>query len=170
MKTVKGDIWTVATKDDAIVVTTNVGWRKDGTGILGAGLARQAARRFLWLSKHWGQYCQQEGVNTGPVAWRVDSKWCRYLIPFPTKALNEAEPWLSWRADSSLELIERCLEQLAGLAPALCAYATQKNEKKPLILVPSLGCQNGNLDEKVVVPVMAKYLTHPAFVHVRYGA
>lgn len=168
MKTVEGDIWKISTRDDAVVVTMNIGWRKNGTGILGAGLAREAARRFLWLSKNWGVYCQQERANAGPIAWRVDSKWCRYIVCFPTKALNEAEPWLSWRADSSLELIERCLVQLAGLAPAICQYAEQKGEKKPLMLVPSLGCQNGNLQEKDVLPVMHKHLVHPAFVHVRY--
>lgn len=170
MNTVTGDIWQISTPADAVVVPTNIGWRRrDNMGVLGKGLARDAARRFSWLAKSWGEYCRLTEEMTGPCAWRVDHKDCRYLIPFPTKPLNKEEPWLSWRSPASLELIERGLLDLQALAPAMAAYAKEHDEKVPVILVPALGCGLGELDEKDVLPLIKQHLTHPAFTYVRYG-
>jgi len=170
MKTITGDIWTLATSVDAVVVATNVGWKKEtGIGIMGRGLALQAAQRFGWLKKAWGEHCQAEREMTGPVYWRVNSKWCRYLICAPTKALCEKEPWRSWQFDSTIEFIVRQLPGLASIADATEAYAKRVAEPVPLIYVPSLGCANGGLEEDVVLPVMQKYLVHPSFIHVRYA-
>lgn len=167
MNSTTGDIWALSTRDDAIVVPVNIGWRLDGSGVLGRGIARDAARRWPWLRKAWGAFCQAQGADTPPVSWRVDSKWCRYLIAFPTKPLDHEKPWLSWRAESSLELIESGLELLNALAHSLTADAESHEKKKPILLVPSLGCGNGGLDEKLVVPFMQKTLVHPAFLHVQ---
>ena len=167
MKTIEGDIWHLSTKHDAIVVTANVGWKKSGLGVLGAGLARDAARRFPWLAKAWGAFCQAEREDAVPASWRVDSKWCRYLVMFPTKALDPEAPWASWRADSSWNFIEGQLKYLVALAYMFEDYAVKHEEPTPRVLVPSLGCGHGGLHEEVVVPAMARHLIHSAFVHVR---
>lgn len=170
MNAVTGDIWKLATKHDAVVVPVNIGWKQNGLGVLGAGLARAAARRFQWLAGAWGAYCQSEREEAAPVSWRVDSKWCRYLILFPTKPLDEEKPWLSWRADASLGLIEQGLPLLVTVALAIGRYAERHSEPKPLVLVPSLGCGHGNLQEKDVLPLLQKWLVHPCFTHVKRDA
>lgn len=167
MQTAVGDIWELSTKNDAIVITTNQGWKSGGVGVLGAGLARQASRRFNWLYKAWGEHCQRHGADAGPISWTVSSKWCRYLICFPTKALNAEKPWLSWRNPSSPELIAGYLPELNRIAEGLHKHAEGLGLPVPLVLVPSLGCQNGGLTEAQVVPLLEQHLTHPCFFHVR---
>lgn len=154
-----GDIWALARAGDAVVVPVNVGWRGDGLAVLGRGLALQAVRRFRWLRRWWGEICQRCGSGTGVVAVCCeDGKWAGlWLVCFPVKPLNVAQPYLSWRAGADIGLIER------GLV-ALARWGTSGTVAR--ILVPSLGCGNGGLSEAAVVPLMERHLSSDVFVHV----
>ena len=44
LKQLNCDIWDLS-MDYAIVILTNIGWRKDGNNVMGAGLAKQASEK-----------------------------------------------------------------------------------------------------------------------------
>lgn len=144
MREVSDDIWNFQ-KDHWIVITTNLGWNTKGENIMGAGLAKQAADRFPHLPAVYGKLCKAFGNEMGLV---FDSR----LILFPTKSLDEANPHLSWKQNSSLELIEKGLKQLSSI------HITQG------IAVPLLGTLNGKLSKDEVLPLMRKYLRDSKYV------
>lgn len=162
-KIITGNIWTLCTEEDWVVVTTNVGWRESGLGIMGAGLAAQALRRWNWLEVLWGHHCMKFGQHTGILIVPLYEGRPKGLLLTPTKVLNTANPHLSWRSKSSLPLIGTMLRALNGLAL----------NQEPLggldgrIMVPLLGCQNGQLDEAVVLPLMEELLQADGCIIVR---
>jgi hypothetical protein len=159
MQTLTGDIWTLSTVRDAIVVSTNVGFKADGKNVMGKGLARQATRRWPILASVYGEFCKEHGAATPIMAWPVpNSRWCQTLLLYPVKPLLAEAPYLSWRQPASLPLIEFHL-------PSLNQYATTFDGR---ILVPSLGCGNGQLAETDVLPLMERDLTCPNIFHVIY--
>jgi hypothetical protein len=165
MKTLVGDIWELSTREDLIVVTVNVGWTRVGKAVMGRGIAREATRRWPKVAWSWGKVCQEHGAKAPPSLFATPgSKWCKGLILFPTKPLNSREPWLSWRQDSSYELIEFWLPWLNNAVELMAA------EMPPVarVLVPTLGCGCGNLDPDRMTMMLEEHLTHERFVHVRY--
>ena len=151
MKTFSGDIWSLL-PERMIVIPLNQGWSTSGVGILGKGLALQAAQRFPKLPLWWGELCQKLRENT-PVLVYPDGP----LILFPTKPLNKRLPWYSWRSPSTTGLIEQGLGQLIQLPIT-----------KP-IAVPLLGCGAGGLHEADVLPLFERYVKDDRFTLVRPG-
>ena len=158
MKTVletEGDIW--KWRDDPhnceVVIPTNVGWRADGSNVMGAGVAKQAVKLYgREIAEWYGGICQAAGPNT-PVVVHPEHP----LIFFPVKPLNYDEPHLSWRSKADIRLIERSINQLALLR--LGPFA-----------IPMVGCGNGGLDEKEVYPVIHRAFRADDHVTlVRYG-
>ena len=173
MQTLTGDIWQLAVPTDAIVIPTNVGWRQNGTNVMGRGLAAQAARRWHELPKVYGEYCQENGAASPIMIFRPPNKrWCKMLLLFPVKPLNREQPYLSWRQDASPALIEYHLGRLTQFADHHCEETTHERyfagANGARILVPSLGCGNGALDETLVLPLLNRYLVSSCFYHVKY--
>lgn len=138
-----------------VVVPTNIGWKKNGSNVMGAGLAKEAASRFRGLARWYGKVCQDCGFFTPVVKqeeWRV--------ILFPVKPLNELDPHLSWKSPATVELIERSAKELAILDLGPDAE----------VAVPLVGCGNGRLREKDVVPILEKHLSSSRFLLVRTPA
>lgn len=141
MNETRGDIWEWAAKNNAeVVIPTNVGWKSDGSNVMGRGLAAQCADRYPGVSAWYGSICQACGPST-PVVIHPDHG----LIFFPTKPLNYDDPQLSWRNRSSLGLIRRSAVQLSRL-------------RLGPVAVPLVGCGNGGLDEQEVMPVVRDVL------------
>lgn len=149
MKTFRGDIWSLL-PGSLITIPTNCGWSTSGAGILGKGLALQAAQRFPKLAMWYGERCREFRENT-PVLVYPDGP----LVLFPTKRLNVKLPWYSWRSPSTLEFIEQGLGQLIQLPI-----------HQP-VAVPLLGCGAGGLPEAEVVPMIERYLKDDRFTLVR---
>ena len=155
-----GDIWSYGNQPgSALVVPTNVGWRKDGTNPMGQGLAVQAATRYPQLPEVYGKFCQQWKEQTPPVRISIAKM---NLILFPTKALNKQRPYQSWMSSSDIDFIEKNLEILSRFP----------NSEKDLtqIIVPLLGCGRGGLEEEVVLPVLEKWLDNSIFKLIRQEA
>ncbi len=155
MKQVTGNLFDYATSH-WLVITTNLGWNKRGENVMGAGLALQAKTRYPDLPRLYGEFCQHRRVQ---LAFFPQYR----LIMFPTKTLNPDEPHLSWKQNSSLGLIEQCL-------PELQRFAENPPDAPAPIMVPLLGCSNGGLDPKVVVPLMERYLVSDKFTLIRPGS
>lgn len=156
----EGDIWKLSGAKDAIVIPTNIGWRdRDGRAVMGAGLARDAARRFPALAVMYGKECQEQRERTPITVYRMNSAWCLALVLFPVKPLLQGKPYLSWQQPASVELIKAHL-------PALEAIGSWPELQEGKIYVPSLGCGNGQLDEEDVLPLLQKLPDR--FVHVTF--
>jgi hypothetical protein len=167
MNEVKGDIWRLAhfLWDDT-VIPTNPGWTKAGRNVMGRGIAAQALRRFPEADAWYGQVCMDSKGHPPVVQHRFNGiGGGRTLIFVPTKPFNATQPWMSWQAASSLEVIEQSLQELAMLEPS---YRLPPAGIQPKIYVPLLGCGNGGLHREPVRELMDKYLTAPHFVRVRW--
>lgn len=136
-----GDLWDMYADDKWIVITTNIGWKKDGCNPMGAGIARQAASKYPDLPAWYGKKCKKHRDKIGVVTYDIGR-----LILFPTKPFNPDRPWASWMSDSSLELIEKSVEQLS-----VCIDELDDIDK---VGIPLVGCQNGNLSRSDVLPIL----------------
>jgi len=144
-----GDIWEKHREGQWVVITTNIGWKKDGTNPMGAGIARTAAELFPELPAWYGAKCRKYREDTAVTVYKPG-----LFFLFPTKELAD-QPWMSWNADSSLDLIIRSTKQLVMLVDEL----NKRNEYFiPKVIIPMVGCQNGNLDERDVYPILKSHL------------
>jgi hypothetical protein len=148
MITRTGNIWDHHAEGGWIVIATNIGWCKSGDAVMGAGIAKAAADKYPDLPAWYGQKCRKYQADTAVLPYKPGK-----LFLFPTKPLAD-QPWMSWKQDASLDLIRQSTTQLA-----LWLEILQRDGKfiKP-VGVPLVGCQNGNLKPKQVVPILQKYL------------
>lgn len=149
MKQGSGDIWTLHKEGHWIVVTTNIGWKKDGSNPMGAGIAKTAADKYPDLPVWYGERCKKYRTNTAVAAYKNGR-----IFLFPTKPFNEEQPWLSWKSDSSIELIERSSRQLVRLVDIL----SNRGLFIPRVGLPLPGCGNGNLTQRQVIPIISNIL------------
>jgi hypothetical protein len=140
MRVVAGDIWDLHESGAWAVIPTNLQVRKDGTAVMGAGLALQAANRYPCLSWTYGQELRRGGRY-----WLEPGD---RLVLLPTKR--------HWKDPSDPELIRSGCQWLAGVAAHYSAHE---------FAVPLLGCGLGGLDwETQVRPILEETLTDSRFV------
>ena len=63
MNEIVGNMWDYHDGVNYIVIPTNGSVKKDGTAVMGAGLARQAAERFPDLSRLLGKHIETKGTT-----------------------------------------------------------------------------------------------------------
>lgn len=144
-----GDLWTWNHEGRWVVVTTNIGWKRNGANPMGAGVARVAANKYPDLPQWYGARCKKYGADTA-VAPYYEGK----LFLFPTKPLNIEQPWMSWQNDSCVSLIRRSCKQLAALIDIL----DKRDHFIAKVGLPLPGCGNGNLSPRDVLPVISDIL------------
>ncbi len=149
MKTTIGNLWSFS---GVICVPTNLGWKRDGTNVMGRGLACEAAVRYPMLPIEYGAFCRDcgTGIDRGPVSPHLFpfSTPARRLICVAVKPLNKDSPWASWRSLASLDLVTTSIRKLANYAKGISG----------VILVVPFGCGNGGLDQSTVIPIMKEHL------------
>jgi hypothetical protein len=145
------DIWKLHDEDGyCVVVPTNIGWKKDGTNIMGAGLAKQAADRYPLLPEIYGKFCKANKENTGPYILVRQENLSMSLILLPTKKLNIAQPHLSWTNRSDPDFIDHQLKLLKEKLKG-------KEFEKIKIAFPLLGSGNGRLPQKKSMNLIKKH-------------
>ena len=146
MRIVSGDIWSSRFDACLRVVPVNLGWKANGENVMGRGVAQQAAKRYPDLPIWYGRRCEF-------MARDGDTRLFRYcgLLLFPVKPLDAIAPHLSWRQSADLGLVEKSTRQLASIPMS------------KRVTLPLVGCGNGGLDPRDVLPVLAKYLTDDDF-------
>lgn len=147
MRETYGNLWTFHQEGRWVVVTTNIGWKKDGTNPMGAGVAKHASDLYEDLPAWYGAKCRKFGADTAVQVYKPGK-----LLLFPTKPLDESQPWMSWKQDSSTDLIRRSAKQLAAVVELM------GNKIFGDIGIPLVGCQNGNLKRRDVMPILNRYL------------
>lgn len=142
MKVIKGDIWKCHATGAWVGIPTNGCLKKDGSLVMGKGLALQAVERFPHLPKTFGIHVDTFGNTVG-----ILSK--ERLFSFPTKN--------HWMEPADLHLIEQS-------AQTLCDYFStdllflENYEKIPEIYLPKVGCGLGELNWNDVEPIIHAYL------------
>ncbi len=124
-KEIKANIWDF--EDDVKVITTNGIVKRDGTAVMGKGLALQASNNFPMLSTYLGEYInlhKNENDNGNRCYYFPNMK----IITFPTKH--------NWRENSDYNLICKSMRELYNL------YINYNINK---IIFPHVGCSNGGL-------------------------
>lgn len=140
----KVNIWNYVGRADLICVTTNGMTKRDGTLVMGAGIALQARNLFPELGKLWGEHVRREGnipcfsfVQKGTV-----------IASLPTKH--------DWRDKSDLALIEASVRSIERLCTK--AYLTKN-------LLPPPGCGHGGLNwQKEVKPLLETILDERFYI------
>ena len=142
-----GDIWRIRRPRDYVVIPTNIGWTREGLNPMGRGIARQAVLKYADVAAWYGRLCAQYKA-----ALPVCSHDVYRLVFFPTKPLNVRNPALSWKNNASLDLVRQGRVQLVRLLPTLAPGGR--------VLLPAVGCGEGNLDPLVVVPELLELCDH----------
>ncbi len=132
MKEVRGDLWTYPS--DCRVIPTNGKLCKDGSLVMGAGVARDAAARFPGLAALLGGYVKLYG-NRAFYLVSFD------LISFPTKH--------DWAGLADPDLIEVSARQAMEIATKfeLCS-----------VVLPQVGCGLGGMQWKDVSHILRPIL------------
>jgi len=143
-----GNIWEFYHEIRWIVIATNIGWKKDETNPMGAGIAKQASEMFPELPKWYGKRCKKYGIKTALAPYYP----ARFFL-FPTKPLDEERPWMSWQNMSTIELIIKSAKQLS-----VCVDVLSKNNFISKVGVPMVGCENGGLKQRDVLSVLSNIL------------
>jgi len=117
---------------------------------MGAGIAKQAADMFPDMPEWYGARCKKFGANTAVASYDP----ARFFL-FPTKPLDEDKPWMSWQNMSTVALITRSAKQLSALVDIL---SKRKNHFFTKIGLPMVGCENGGLRPRDVLPILHELL------------
>jgi len=132
VEVIKGDLF--ESKAQTLVNTINC------VGVMGKGLALEFKRRYPWMYQDYVMRCKRKQVKLGePYLFR--GLELPQILNFPTKG--------HWRSVSRIEDINRGLEHL------------ERHYKEwgiTSLAVPSLGCQQGQLDWRVVLPILYRHL------------
>lgn len=134
MKEISGNIWDYHDKGHWIVITTNGTVKANGKAVMGRGVAQQAKRRFPNMSGWLG--CMLNSGGNQPYANRL-----LRIITFPVKD--------HWKQKAEIPLIEKS-----------CKYFVEGVQSLGLVRIYMVrpGCGNGQLDWKIVKPILEKYL------------
>jgi len=146
MKILIGDI--LKSKAQTLVNTVNC------VGIMGKGIALEFKKRFPDMFKDYTKRCERKKIRIGqPYVYK--SLLGAQIVNFPTKE--------HWKSVSKVNDIERGLDFL---------LAHYKEWGITSMAIPPLGCGNGQLEWKVVGPLIysrAKQMDIPVEMYAPYG-
>jgi hypothetical protein len=150
-----GNLWELADQGcDALVITTNGYVRKDGRAVMGRGIAKEAADRFLELPGQLGTALRKEGNHCFVFAYQPYD-----IVAFPVKPIFGPNGEPGWRARAEIPLIETSARELVKLADR---YDWTD------VLMPRPGCGFGSLKWAQVKPVISPILDD-RFTAVTFG-
>jgi len=148
MRECLGDLWEQHEAGEWVCITTNGIIKSDGTAVMGAGVARQAADRFPDLPSKLAEYLQIHGNRV--------FMFPKYrVITFPTKH--------HWKDKSSIDLIKKSCRELMEL---LNTYP----QHIPAVWLPRPGCKHGGLQWEEVKSAISPLLDSRVIVIDREGS
>jgi hypothetical protein len=144
MQLIQDDIWDYVNKLDYVCITTNSIVKRDGSLVMGAGIALAAVHHNPQLPKEFGDQILAKNL-AGKFYGLLVSQDKKY-IAFQTK--------LHYRDNSPIEVVEKSCEMLGRLA---------KRYPEQSFGLPYPGISNGKLNPKDVYPFL---INLPDNVHV----
>jgi hypothetical protein len=155
VKEITGNILNLQVQGKQIVIPINGYIRKDGTAVMGRGLAYQVQAKYPELPQKLGKILdeiyQHKHILGTPIKNGTNipvSNIPEYLIFFPVK--------YNWWESANLALIEQSCKSL--LEHIHYNMALQQSDYP--IYLPHVGCGYGKLSWHVVEPVLNKYLNN----------
>lgn len=147
MKEIYGNAWTLKDKYTYLAITTNGTIKKDGSCVMGAGIALEAKKNSKYSRI---PYILGDMIKAnGNIVHKLSEE--HRLISFPVKH--------NWFEDADIELIKKSAYQLMDLL--------KENET---VLLPRPGCGNGHLKWNDVKPHLEHILDDRVFiVHFKEG-
>ena len=138
MKEIKGNIWDYLADDAWVVVPTNGFVKRDGSCVMGRGVALEACRKFPTLATELGTRIKRDGNQVYVFhGYRI--------IAFPVKH--------AWWQKADLGLIEKSADRL---------FEEVGDE---LVYLPRVGCGNGQLQWSDVKPILEEvFHDQPNFI------
>ena len=136
MKTIHGDLFDCPKQNDAICVTTNGIIKNNGSAVMGAGIAKEFAKRFPDVPQILG-----EKLANGNHVHHIKDINGYSIISFPTKN--------NWRDPSDMALIIQSCHELTD---------TVKKLDIKTCYIPLPGCGMGGLDPNEVIPAISTLL------------
>ena len=121
---------------DALCVTTNGNIKKDGTLVMGRGIAKDVADAYPGIARQLAMHVKKNG-NIPAVVESADG----YIISFPTKH--------NWRDDSDIDLIVESMRELIDIMDEM---------KIKSVLLPRPGVSNGHLSWETVYKAIEPYV------------
>lgn len=141
MKEIIGNVWELVGPDDILVITTNGFVRKDGSAVMGRGIAYQATQHDTDVAKRLGYMITKYGNHVHYI--RDEPIW----FSFPVKH--------HWKEQADIELIERSAKELVERLDYSFMKIPDNGGK---VYLPRPGCGNGRLKWEDVKPVIEPYL------------
>jgi len=141
-------------KSISLVVPTNVGWKKDGHNVQGAGIAKQLKENFRDkdYALEYGLLCKyyssEDQYQDKSFCYSIMSKDLNICF-FATKPLNEKQPWLSWKQNSTIEQIKESIKEFKTLIEFY---------DEMIFLIPLVGSGNGGLNKDMIQEYLIKEL------------
>lgn len=143
-----GNIWDYYDEGYWLVISTNGFVKKNGQCVMGAGIAKQAAKRFPDLPLRLGTAINMAGNIVLPfVAERI--------LTFPVKH--------NWWEVADLDLIEKSAQQLAEYTDLWCGKDSRIAMVRP-------GCGNGQLEWDEVREAISPILSSSRYIIVDNGS
>lgn len=173
----EGNIWDYYNNDannnekedrNYIICPTNIGWNNKKENVMGAGIAKEVKIKFpevplrlgyFYRLLYYAKSLMNEYEKSEDISFCYFHKLLFYknIIFLPTKELNKDKPWLSWKNNSSLDLIEEGISNLKKLFDHESFKYNNKDHKVQCI-IPMIGCGCGKLDSQDVIKILEKYL------------
>lgn len=157
MREARGDLFARAAREHAwLVITTNGALTSDGRLVMGAGVARVAARRFSGLDRRLGAAVAAHGnVPVADPTTRV--------LTWPTKpAVHELDgrshPGWMCQARVHSYACERVVARLVWKSAPLVVHLADELDLGAPIYLPRPGCGLGGLEWSKVGPHLARVL------------
>ena len=150
MKFKKGDMWESFPESDLFLVTGNSVVKKDGTLVMGRGIAKEAKERYPQFPLAAGQYLSrhQEYRKNKPYGLLLNVyKMCPKLGVFQVKA--------HYKDKASIELIRYSTMLLSIYIKKYESMINTVNLNFP-------GIGYGGLDRKEVLPILEEFLSDSA--------
>jgi hypothetical protein len=170
---IREDLWRIPC--NWVCIPTNGIVKKDGSAVMGAGVALEAVQKQYDLPYLLGEAIQKHGNQV-----HLLKKWTRdYFVPVvdPNIAHQDDKVVVSlfsfptkehYRDNSSLVLIEKSCKQILSKYNTVVFQNKNVYDKAPRIpkvVIPRPGCGFGGLNwEKQVKPICEKYLTSDDFI------
>jgi len=162
----KESLWYFLGNSDAVCITTNGYVKKDGTAVMGKGIALQAVEQWPEVSRILGDLIRRKGNRVHILEGIPNYLEKAKLVSFPVKPksivyngenLAKSINWgkfkigqslPGWMAKGDIRLIEKSCKQLLEL--------TDKNKWEKVVL-PKPGCGAGELTWNVVEEILEEY-------------
>lgn len=149
---------------DALCVTTNGYVKKDGSCVMGRGIAKQIQSYFPSITKDLGKLIKTKGNNVHQIYQMNDSTPA--IISFPVKPVSKVceshDDYVShkhfaigqiiagWACKADINIIIESAKQLVELA--------NQHPEWESVLIPRAGCGAGELSWKDVKPILSEIL------------